>query len=428
MNLKLLSIIGFSYAVLLVYASLMPFDFSFDADINKSLSSFWNHWPFNPGARISGSDVVSNLALYIPLGWILAVRLRLANRRILFSMATTCSICFVTSLSVEFLQTFIISRVSSASDLCLNTISGGVGAVMGVIYGNALWIKGIKWLRQSWESRPVIITVLIFAGLLMADAFSPFMPTLLLKQLWHSLKESHFNVVQGFLIHPWHWWMVQRFLVYFFLTLLFAGCIKGKNEVKKILYAALFVALFSLFLEMGKLFIVSRSFNIANPLASSAGCMAAAAVFIGRPFVEKISTRKKLEVAICFLFLYLFYLAWFPFNFAWDYERVQNLFASPIRLLPLYDYAMGATLNHARLFIQSLFLLGALVYILRVRYGWFENPGTGIWFAAIFCGILGILQEGGSFLSSRTPSATDIYCFALGGSMGAWIKRPQIDI
>lgn len=125
--------------------------------------------------------------------------------------------------------------------------------------------------------------------------------------------------------------------------------------------------------------------------------MAAAAIFIGRPFVEKISTRKKLEVAICFLFLYLFYLAWFPFNFAWDYERVQNLFASPIRLLPLYDYAMGATLNHARLFIQSLFLLGALVYILRVRYGWFENPGTGIWFAAIFCGILGILQEGGSF-------------------------------
>lgn len=410
--------------MLLVYASLMPFDFSFDADINESLSSFWNHWPFNPGARISGSDVVSNLALYVPLGWIIAVRLRLASIRVLFSMVTAISICFVTSLSVEFLQTFIVSRVSSASDLCLNTISGGVGAVMGVVYGKALWIKGIRWLRQSWESRPVIVAVLIFAGLLMADAFSPYMPTLLLKQLWHSLQGSYFNAVQGFSVHPWHWWVIQRFLAYLFLTLILAGCIKQTNEFKKFLYAASFVALFSLFLETGKLFIVSRSFNIANPLASSAGCLAA--VFTGWASGKRMSVRKKLEISICFLFFYLFYLAWFPFDFAWNHDRVQSLFAAPIRLLPLYDYAMGATLNHARLFIQSLFLLGILVYLLRVRYGWFEKPGTGIWFAAIFCVILGLLQEGGQlFLSSRTPSATDIYCFALGGSMGAWIKRPQ---
>ncbi|ACN15108.1 putative VanZ-like membrane protein [Desulforapulum autotrophicum HRM2] len=424
MHLKLLSTVGLSYAVLLVYASLMPFDFSFDAEkFTTYLGSFLNHWPLNPDARISGSDIVSNLALYVPLGWIIAVRLRLDNRGMLLSMITSGMVCSIISLGVELSQTFIVSRISSASDLCLNTISGGVGSAMGVLYGKALWISGIRWLRQSWESRPVIIAVLIFAGLLMADAFSPYLPTLLLKQVWQSFGDSHFDVVQGFLIHPWHWWLVQRFFVYLFLTLLFAGCIKHKNEFKTFLYAAFFVALFSLFLEMGKWFIVSRSFNIANPMTSWAGCLAA--VLTGWAFEERMSVRKKMDIAICFLFLYLFYLAWFPFDFAWNQDRIQNVFSSPIKLLPLYDYAMGATLNHARLFMQSLFLLGILVYVLRVRYRWFENPKTGIWFAAIFCATLGLLQEGGQlFLSSRTPSATDIYCFALGGSMGAWIKRP----
>jgi len=86
----------------------------------------------------------------------------------------------------------------------------------------------------------------------------------------------------------------------------------------------------------------------------------------------------------------------------------------------LYDYAMGASLNHVRLFVQSIFLTAMLVYLLKIRLGWFKRDGYGVLAAAFFCAFLGILQEGGQlFLASRHPSITDIYCFAAGGCLGA---------
>jgi len=427
MNSKLLSTIGLLYALLLIYASLMPFDFSSAIDINIKIKTFWSYWPINPRARISGSDLVSNLALYIPLGWIIAVRLRLGNIKSLFSMALSVLICFAISMCVEFLQMFTVSRISSASDWLLNTISGFTGAAFGIFFGKELWIIGIKWLKQSWETRPVIIATVIFAGLLTADALSPYLPTILLKQVWQSLKHSNFNLIQGLSAHPWHWWIAQRGLVYLILTILIAGCLQGKGRSVfwNTLFAAATAALLCFFLEIGKLFIVSRSFNIANLATSWAGCCMA--VWIGWKFAGKVSAQRKLELAICFLIFHVFYLGWFPFDFTWNYERIQKVFPSPVKLLPLYDYAMGATLNHARLFTQSIFLLGMLIYLLRIRFNCFNKPVKGIWLAAILCGMLGLLQEGGQFLlESRTPSATDIYCFAMGGGMGAWIKRPQI--
>jgi VanZ family protein len=423
MNRKLLSTIGWGYSILLIYASLMPFDFSFVADMSYRTSHFWRYWPINPGARISGSDLISNLALYVPLGWILAVRFRLGNIRPFLSLAAAGLICFVISLCVELLQMFTISRVSSASDWLLNTISGGTGGALGIFYGKSLWINGIRWLKLSWETRPVIIAAVLLAGLIAADSLSPYMPTILLKQVWQSFKASNFNIVQGVSLHPWHWWVVQRIMVYFVMTLVFAGAMGKKSEFKRFIWGACLVGLFALFLELGKLFIVSRSFNIANVLTAWIGCFCA--IWIGWAVGGRVNTRQKLEWSMGFIFLYLFYLAWFPFDFAWDYSRIQNVFSSPIRLLPLYDYAMGSTLNHARLFVQSIFLLGVLIYIIRIRFNWFEKRKTGIWLAAIFCGMLGFFQEGGQlFLPSRTPSATDIYCFTFGGAMGAWVCHP----
>ena len=205
--------------------------------------------------------------------------------------------------------------------------------------------------------------------------------------------------------------------------MLLAAWGRQKPGLKRWIQSATVAASFALGLELVNPRIVSRTINVANMLTSWSGCLVA--VLIGAFFAGRMVKDRKLELAIAALLTYVFYLWWTPFNFVWDPEMFRKKLPSPIQLLPLYHYAMGAKLNHARLFVQSVFLQGLLVYLLRVRFGRFEDARSRIALAAIFAGALGLLLEGGQiFLPSRTPSMTDIYCFCLGGILGAWIRRP----
>jgi VanZ family protein len=286
-----------------------------------------------------------------------------------------------------------------------------------------LWAAGVLWFREAWETRPLDIAAIVFMGLLAADAMAPFMPTILLKEVWHSLKRSHFDVGAGLALHPWHWWVVTRIMVYGALTMLLAAWGRRRADLQKWVGAAFVAGCFALGLELVKPMIVSRSINAANVVIAWFGCFLG--ILAGAGFAKKAGTNRKVEIGMVALLVYLVYLAWTPFHFSWDPERLEKVLSSPVQLLPFYHYAMGAELNHARLFVQSVFLLAILVFLFRVRFGWFEDTRKGITTAALSAGVLGLVLEGGQiFLPSRTPSMTDVYCFALGGGLGAWIRRP----
>lgn len=422
MKIKLLTTLGFLYAFLLIYASLMPFDFTSDFNIERQTHRFWSYWPFTPSARISGSDVLSNLVLYVPLGWFVAVRCRMSRLSVILSFTISMLVCSTISVCMEFLQFFTLSRISSASDLLLNTISGGAGTIAGIFCGRKIWERGIHWLENRWQTRPVDIATLFLMGMLMADSLVPFIPTILLKQAWRNLKRSNFDVFDGLSLHPWHWWIMTRIIVYAVLTMLLAIWGKQKPGLKEWIRAAFFVGCFAIGLEAMKLMIVSRTINSANVLTSLMGCLAA--IVIGCLFAGRIGTLRKLELTITFLVMYVIYLAWTPFNFTYDYARIQKMLPTPVQMLPLYHYAMGAKMNHIRLFLQSVFLQGLLIYLLRIRFGWFKKRFSGIIYAALLSGLFAFFLESGQFfLPSRVPSMTDIYCFSLGGGLGAMIQR-----
>jgi len=270
----------------------------------------------------------------------------------------------------------------------------------------------------------------MLSGLLVADALSPFLPTILLKQVWRNIHSAALNPLEGFSLHAWHWWLVTRVAVYAVLTMLLAvwGA-RGRTLFVERIKAGALAFGFALCLEVGKLMIVSRTFNSANIVASLLGCVVA--VIIGEYLAAKTSVRLKIELASAAILFYVFYLAWTPF----DFVRISNIFKridfSPVKLLPFYHYAMGAELNHIRLFVQSVFLMGVFIYLLRVRLGWFERNRFSFLTALILAALLGIFAEGGQiFILSRWPSMTDVYCFAIGGFWGASIKRPlshQVD-
>lgn len=423
MKPRALTILWLVYFALLIYASLMPYDLDSDLSIKEALQRVQSGWPIDPDARISGSDVLSNLALYIPLGWLLATRLRLGGLGLIPALFLVTLISSLLSACIEGAQAMMQSRIASSADWLLNTISGGAGALWGAIWGKGQWQRAIRWLRECWTSRPLDIATMALIGLMTADALTPFLPTILLSQVADSLKQAHFNVADGLAEHPWHWWLTTRVMVYAALSMLLAAWGKRRPGPGGRLTGALAAGVLAVILEIAKLMIVSRTFNIANVAASWSGCLVG--VLAGLLPAGRIKGKTKLESAIAVLMIYIFYLAWSPFDFAWNLEDASSRLPSLIQLLPLYHYAMGSELNHARLFVQGVFFQGLLIYLLRVRFGWFEGGRSGIALAALAVGFLGMLQEAGQlFLPSRTPSPTDIYCFALGGGLGAWARRP----
>jgi VanZ family protein len=423
MKLRVLTILGLAYCGLLVYASLMPYDLDFNLSIKEALGRVRSGWPVDPDARISGSDLLSNLVLYIPLGWLIAVRLRLGSVGLVSSLLAGAFICSFLSACIEGVQTMTESRIASSADWLLNTVSGTTGSACGAVCGKGQWLKAVRWLRECWGSRPLDIATMALIGLMTADALTPFLPTILLSQVADSLKQAHFSVIEGLGEHPWHWWLITRIMTYAALSMLLAAWGKRRPGFKARLTGAAIGGALALVLEIGKLMIVSRTFNIANVAASGAGCLLG--VLLGSLLADRMSKKKKLEWAIAVLMIYVFYLAWSPFSFLWDLEEARSRLPSLVQIIPLYHYAMGSDLNHARLFVQGVFFQGLLVYLLRIRFEWFEGVRSGIALAALWVAFIGFLQEAGQlFLPSRTPSPTDIYCFALGGGLGAWIRRP----
>lgn len=400
------------YTGLLIYASLMPYDFSPSVDQHWVLQRALNQWPINPQAHISGSDLLSNLLLYIPLGLLLASLLSKSGKKWLWPCSISLLVCFWTSLIIETAQAFTLSRTASIADLITNSLSGLLGSVLGARYGRGTWELFYNWLSIRWRYHPRDILTLFLVTLLSADALTPFLPTLLLSQVWRSIKRSHFNPLAGLTLHPWHWWLVHGVLVYFLLTLL-ASYWNGKRIPT--FYLVTISSLFATALEIGKIFIVSRSLNLANIVAALIGIILAT-MLTGMRRDNPISNRVLLKFGLLLLFIYIFYLAWFPFDFHYDQEMISQKLPRPVELLPFYHYAMGASLNHVRLFVQTLVLSATLVYLVRFNYPGIDKSARK-WISALAApGLIGLLQEGGQlFLASRTPAMTDIYCYMMGG-------------
>ncbi len=423
---RLLIILACVYFFLLVYASLMPYDFRASVDIRWVINKALHAWPVNPYARVSGSDILSNLLLYMPLGALLATHWAAKHQHKIPVFFIALIVCSLTSLLIETSQIFLLSRTASITDFIMNTISGALGSFAGARWGPLLWQRILTTLHHRQKNSPLDLLTLIFATLLAADALAPFLPTLLLSQVWRSIKASQFNPMMGFSQHPWHWWLITHVLLYLVFTLLVAQWSKRDTTKTGAWQAALFCGAFATVLEGAKLFITSRVVNMSNLLANVTGIsVALLLLFVWR---RPLSRELRLTLGLLGITGYILYLGWQPFNFQFNAQELSSKLPHGVEFLPFYHYAMGASLNHIRLFLQTILLSATLIYFYRLRFAtrdrhWFRMP-----IIVLLTGAIGLLQEGGQlFLASRTPSMTDIYCYIIGGILATRIPLLPLD-
>ena len=155
---------------LLVYASLYPFSDWRDQGISpfRFLTAPWpKYW--------TGFDVATNIAGYMPLGFLLALS-ALRSGRVTWAVTVAVLSAGLLSLCMETLQSYLPSRVPSNVDLALNTLGAWLGAFM------AWWLEKMgvisHWsrFRARWlalDARGALVLLALWPVALLFPASVP---------------------------------------------------------------------------------------------------------------------------------------------------------------------------------------------------------------------------------------------------------------
>jgi VanZ family protein len=159
---------------LIGYGSLYPFNFKPDAFEGGFLAAL-NELSW---ARAGRGDRVSNVLLYIPLGFCLFLWFEAGRRRLLVALGVVV-LGAALSLVIEVAQIFISPRVPSLTDLSLNTLGTLAGTVAGFAWRSISRLIPMHTVGGNRGDRSAAVVILLWMGW----RFAPFIPEVSLAKI-----------------------------------------------------------------------------------------------------------------------------------------------------------------------------------------------------------------------------------------------------
>ncbi len=159
------------WGLFIIYATLLPFDFSAPGELVRARISYIWARPLKGG---SWHDVYGNVLLFVPWGILLAAGM--VRRGYGFFLAVTVAMCTgaFLSASVEVTQLFAPGRNCSFIDLVTNSFGATVGALIGWPWARLVW-PAVSVRLRHWVSAWPLFSCAILAGLAILFAgLSPF--------------------------------------------------------------------------------------------------------------------------------------------------------------------------------------------------------------------------------------------------------------
>jgi VanZ family protein len=167
-----------AYVALIVYASLYPFTEWRD----QGVAPWAFLWSPMPPKYWTGFDVWSNLAGYLPLGFLLVLsfvrrgRYRVAPTGPVAAVGVATLLAALLSFGMEALQTYLPSRVPSNLDFALNVSGALLGAVVAAVLDVAGAIDRWSRFRVRWfveEARGALVLLALWPFALLFPASVP---------------------------------------------------------------------------------------------------------------------------------------------------------------------------------------------------------------------------------------------------------------
>ncbi|MCP4273992.1 MAG: hypothetical protein GY781_18880 [Gammaproteobacteria bacterium] len=165
------------FIILISYGSLYPFQFS--GDLLPSADFF--NWLTDNSYRTTKADIVANILLFVPYGFVTILTISNSRRQILHGSLLLLAGTLLAFL-LQYLQFYIPARVPTATDAWLN----GLGITVGMLLAHLLKQYSQNHLPDE-QTTPVdwsqITIPLVLALLWVAWRLFPFVPLISVKSI-----------------------------------------------------------------------------------------------------------------------------------------------------------------------------------------------------------------------------------------------------
>ena len=418
-----------------IYGSLIPFEWR-HLDPGAAWEQFGRTFQFSPTGRLSRSDILANVLLFVPIGFSLAGA-RLADRRGWIALARTTLLILPVSLAVsfaaEFLQMFTSDRIPSGLDIVAQT----VGTSLGIAAWQMIGQEYTNWVRESLAAAPHDRASRVLVAAAAAWIFvnlAPFDITVDLGDLARRITLGRISLVPfgGDLSWARRGWDVIAETVGALPLGLLGVSVMYLRRTPVWPGAFLVGAGIVVSVECLQVFIRSHSADTGDALLGSMGV--AAGVWVGTRVLPKPdrtpavvrpegrSWRALGLVAIWCLVLAAYH--WQPYDFTVDKEAVRTKLAQ-MPMLPFAGYLRGSYLNAFNDVLAKLALavpFGVLASFVGGRDRVAFLSSTVMWLIVALCAF-GVLEAGQFFLPTRIPDPSDILVGVTGAYAGLLLGR-----
>jgi VanZ family protein len=405
------------WGLFILYGTLLPFDFSASSDlIERRLRQLWER-PIR-GVGGSWADVYSNVAFFMPWGFLLAIWQEKRGsswwRALVLAMLTGAYL----SGSVEFVQLFAPRRTTSLIDMVANTFGSVVGAMIGWPLARWLWPVASVRARQLLLTRPTsacalaVLAAMLFAGIL------PSYNKTGASGLTAAIKRARlipFGPATGGLapaVKAGLW--AAEFLTWTLVGgILALAARESKRDGARAIGAVVALAAgLSLAIEVLQLVIPGRDVDLTSVVLAAFGTAAGATLVIYRPAVD---ARRWTIPALLVWGLAVMLVSWNPPRFMWP-DRLE---LKPEMVVPFWSYFGSRTLEDLTDVVSQAAAFLPLGALLAAR-SW-RQSFLGVLLIGFSLGA--IVELGQVFLPDRTSDVSDAISAAAGAGLGLALWR-----
>jgi len=420
-----------------IYGSLVPLKFV-SMPLQDALARF-SQIPYLQLGIGSRADLVSNLLLFVPLGFLWTAACRVDRRSRFGAIAAGIGVFAVVSLlslAVEFTQIFFPARTVSLNDIFAETAGGAIGIAAWQLVGQEV----TEWLRAFFaeRARPSVVLRLLTAYVVgfFISQLMPFDITLDLGELAQKYREGRVILLPFGYLHPSKFLMLWDFggdivlnapagaLAYVVLMK------RDRHGARLRAFAAGFA--FAALIELLQVFIFSRYADVTDLVTGSLGIVLGIALghrfgspatvpYAHEPTPGKIRLWPAIGVVAWTAALLSYH--WFPFNFTLTREMFEHGRAT-LLAVPFRSYYLGSEFHAFTEAARKFLLALPLGVLMRLAWpsGQFARLQTAVLSTMSF-GLLTSIEVGQVFLPERVADLTDAMIGEAGVLVGLWLVR-----
>jgi len=397
------------YSAFILYGTLIPFNRSTTmAEVRVNVANVrWIPFVDLDGSRASIPDVVQNILLFAPFGFLGVLSLGRPGRS---ATLTIVILGALLSAGVEILQLFTLDRTTSATDLVTNSIGTTLGSQFALFVFNTLPRVTSASVKRQYARNEYSFFLGAALLLVVLGALQPFDFTLDVGTVGSKVK----SLLQS----PFAFGGAIRDEGVVFLRFLLLGCVsvywfRRSARRSPFVLGIASAVLIGMCLEGLQMIVASRMPNIRDVLVATAGAMAGGC--LSRISLRSMSPHQwsVLVVAVTLVAAATQLLS--PFRLVPEY-RFMHMF-------PFLFYYERTTFVALSNFIESALMFLPMGFLLQLLY---PRSNRIAWMVALAVGASALsLELAQGWIDGRYPDITDVLGAMAGGLAGVWVFRER---